>query len=237
MPSYLITGANRGLGLEFVRQLSSASLNTVIATCRNPGTATDLSSLASRSPNIYILTLDISSEDSIKALFPAVGKVLGGPDSILDYLINNAGINADPKQSTFSITSEALRRHIDVNVYGPASIVAGCSNFLVDGSVVMNMTSGLGSMGMKNVKCTTYAISKAALNMLTVHQDGDLGGENGVRVVCIDPGWVKTEMGGEGAVLEPEESISGVLRVLEKVKADATMSGRFWRYDGEELPW
>ncbi|KAL9615992.1 MAG: hypothetical protein Q9160_009079 [Pyrenula sp. 1 TL-2023] len=237
MPSYLITGANRGLGLEFARQLSAIPSNTIIATCRTPFTATDLSTLSFQSSNIHILTLDISSEDSIKALFPAVGNVLGGPDGVLDYLINNAGINSDPTQSTFSMTSEALRRHIDVNVYGPAAIVRGCSNFLVDGSVVMNMSSGLGSMGMKNMRCTTYAISKAALNMLTVHQDGDLGGENGVRVVCMDPGWVRTEMGGEGAELEPEESVSGVLKVLGKVRVDASMSGRFWRYDGEEMPW
>ena len=102
----------------------------------------------------------------------------------------------------------------------------------------MNMTSGLGSLAYNRTKetvdCTTYSISKAALNMLTVHQASDLKGK-GVVVVCVDPGWVKTDMGGPGAVLEKEESIGGMLKCLRGLKISD--SGRFFACDGSEKAW
>lgn len=105
---------------------------------------------------------------------------------------------------------------------------------------MLNLTSGLGSCGRGIVKCTSYAISKAALNMLSVHQAGDLA-QKGVRVVCMDPGWVKTRMGGEGALIEAEESIGGMLRVVERVRegkdGGEVGKARFYTYDGSEVPW
>jgi len=102
----------------------------------------------------------------------------------------------------------------------------------------MNMTSGLGGLAYIRTRqtsdCTTYSISKAALNMLTVHQSIHLKGK-GVVVVCVDPGWVKTDMGGPGAVLEKEESIGGMLKCLKGLKS--TDSGRFFLYDGSEKEW
>lgn len=104
----------------------------------------------------------------------------------------------------------------------------------------MNMTSGLGSMAnslaMTPRKCAGYSISKAALNMLTVHQAEDVRGMlKGARVVAMDPGWVKTRMGGEGAVLEPEESIGGMLKALHGLGEED--GGKFFTYTGEQVPW
>ena len=102
------------------------------------------------------------------------------------------------------------------------------------------MTSGLGSMerslGISPRKCATYSISKGALNMLTVHQSGDLRERlGGAVVVCMDPGWVKTRMGGEGAVLEAEVSVEGMLRTLHGLGEGD--NGRFFTYDGSVVPW
>lgn len=127
---------------------------------------------------------------------------------------------------------------MNVNVLGPALLVQVLSPHLQSGSVVMNMTSGLGSLGfnrgMENPGCTVYAMSKAALNMLTVHQAAEMRGR-GVCAVCVDPGWVKTDMGGKRAQLEKEESIGGMLKVLRGVGMED--SGKFLMYDGIEREW
>lgn len=162
-----------------------------------------------------------------------------GKDAQIDYLLNNAGINSHPSEGALSLTREALLSHIDTNVIGPAKVVETLLPFLKSGSVVMNMTSGLASCGktlsdIKEAKCTTYSISKAALDMLTVHQSFELK-DRGVRVVCMDPGWVKTRMGGEGAVLEPEESIGGMLKAIHGLGKEET--AKFYQYDGTECPW
>ncbi|OCT53027.1 hypothetical protein CLCR_11416 [Cladophialophora carrionii] len=88
--------------------------------------------------------------------------------------------------------------------------------------------------GYYRPKCTTYSISKAAVNMLTVHQSEQLK-DRGIKVICMDPGWVKTRMGGDGALLEPEESIGGMLKVVHNLKDEDT--GKFYTYTGGEVPW
>ncbi|KIW69062.1 hypothetical protein PV04_04961 [Phialophora macrospora] len=221
MPVYIVTGANRGLGLEFVRQISQSSTNTVLAAVRSlQGDLNDLKQLASNAAGkVHILECNTGDIESIHAFGDAVKQTLGGSDKQIDYLLNNAGINATAEQTSLDITAETVK------VLAPN---------LGAGSVVLNMTSGLGSCGKKLTKCTTYAISKAAVNMLTVHQSEQLK-DRGIKVVCMDPGWVKTRMGGEGALLEPEESISGMLKVMHNLRDDD--NGKFYSYAGEEMPW
>lgn len=233
MPTYLLTGANRGLGLEFVRQLSQDNSNTIFACCRSPDSADDLKAIASKSSRIHIIPCDTSSLPSISSLPSPIAKILGDREQI-DYLLNNAGVNSVPHKQSLDIAPSELHHEMEVNVLGPAKVVETLLPFLGPGSVVMNMTSGLGSIGNLVPKCTVYSISKAGLNMLTAHQAAHLKGR-GVKVICMDPGWVKTRMGGEEAVLEPNESISGMLKVLRGLK-DAD-SGKFLRYDGTNLPW
>lgn len=237
MPTYFITGANRGLGLEFVRQLAEKD-NTILACTRSPSSSEDLSAHASKSKNIHILECDVSSLSSIESLHSKVSEAIGSSGQI-DYLLNNSGINAAPHETSLSISPEEMHTHIDVNVIGPAKVVETLQPFLKKGSVVMNMTSGLGSCGktisdIKEGKCTTYSISKAAVDMLTVHQAFHLK-DQGVRVVCMDPGWVKTRMGGEGAILEPEVSISGMLKAIHGLGEKDT--AQFYTYTGEQVPW
>ncbi|KAJ9603667.1 hypothetical protein H2200_011853 [Cladophialophora chaetospira] len=234
MPTYVITGANRGLGIEFVRQITQDSSNTVIAAVRSlQGELDDLKQLASKtSGKIHILECNTGDLKSIHSFGDAIKKPLDGKK--IDYLLNNAGINATSEQTSLDITAESLRNHIDINVMGPAETVKVLLPYLGKGSVVLNMTSGLGSCGKKLPKCTTYSISKAAVNMLTVHQGEQLK-DRGIKVMCMDPGWVKTRMGGDGAILEPEESIGGMLKVVHNLKDED--SGKFYTYTGEEVPW
>lgn len=231
--TYLVTGSNRGLGLEFVQQISKSSDNTILACVRSlQGELDDLKKLASANSSIHIIECNTASVDSIKKGVTQVSDILG--QSRLDYLINNAGINAVPERTALDFTGDELREHIDINVIGPAEMVKALDSKLGKGSVVLNMSSGLGSCGKGIVKCTAYAVSKAALNMLTVHQVDSLK-ERGTSVIVMDPGWVMTRMGGEGALLTPEESIRGMLKVLHGVTVEK--SGSFYQYDGETVPW
>lgn len=159
-----------------------------------------------------------------------------GPDHRVDYLFNNAGINTVPTQTALKLDPKDVHEQIAVNVLGPAKTVEALLAHLGQGSVVVNVSSGLGSCGKGTltgtIKATVYSISKAAPNMLTVHQAAELRGR-GVKVISMDPGWVKTRMGGELAMLQPEESISGMLKVVHGLEG----TGKFYGYDGSEVPW
>jgi len=239
MPTWIITGANRGLGLEFATQLAADPSNTIIAATRSLSRdISALETLQSQSKNVHIQECDTGSGPSISRFASTITTLLGGASAKIDYLLNNAGINADSQQSSLDLTSESLLTHMNVNVLGPALLVQALLPLLQDGSTVMNMTSGLASLAYNSSKempgCTVYAMSKAALNMLTVHQAKQLKGR-GVRVVCVDPGWVKTDMGGKGAVLEKEVSIGGMLKLLNGLKEGD--EGKFFQYDGVVREW
>lgn len=239
MPTYVITGANRGLGLEFVRQIASNPDNTVIATSRTSDS--DLSDVkAVASSNTQFLVCDTGNVDSIKSFASEVGKALNGKK--IDFLLNNAGVNKASDQTSLTLDPEALYENIRINVVGPAKVVENLVNagLLADEVRILNMTSGLGSMarsaGIVPRKCTPYSISKAGLNMLAIHQSEELKEKVKAPVVIVmDPGWVKTRMGGDGAILEPKDSIGGMLKTLHGVKAED--SGKFFTYDGSEVPW
>lgn len=239
MPIYVITGANRGLGLEFCRQLSADASNIIIAGTRSLSSdLSDLEALNGNS-NIHVLVCDTSDHSSIESFAKNVTNKFGSGLQI-NYLINNAGTNTDRTQTSKDISQKVFLDELNTNVLGPAKVTQALSAHIQKGSVVMNMSSCLGSVAkskmMVATRCTTYSISKAALNMLTVHQAHDYGkGGNGAVVICVDPGWVKTRMGGEEAILTPAESIEGVLKVLHQVgEADAA---KYYLYNGEEVPW
>lgn len=240
MPVYCVTGANRGLGLEFVRQLARDGANTIVACVRSSSTDTaDLEAVASKTT--HVLVCDTGSGRSISSFAEALASTLGSGVKI-DFLLNNAGVNSVSHQNALSIGEEDLHREIQINVLGPATTVSSLisAGLLADNARIMNMTSGLGSMerslGINPRKCATYSISKGALNMLTVHQSGDLREKlKGCVVICMDPGWVKTRMGGEGAVLEAEVSIGGILRTVHGLKGED--NGKFFTYDGSVVPW
>ena len=236
MGTYFLTGANRGIGLEFVRQLAANPSNTIIAGVRSKSIdLSDLHSLNSNN-NVHIVECDVSSLESLSGIEFRVAEILSKKSCNLDFLFNVAGINATSSDTSLTFDPKSMAEHMQTNVLGPAKIVQSLRKYLARGATVLNMSSGLGSLAVASeiTKCCTYSMSKAALNMLTVHQSKDLKG-NGVKVVCMDPGWVKTRMGGEGAVLEVQDSVRNMLDIVARLKeAD---SGKFYRQDGEIVPW
>jgi NAD(P)-dependent dehydrogenase (short-subunit alcohol dehydrogenase family) len=220
----LITGANRGLGLEFARQYTADGWH-VIATARSPDGADDLDALS-----VEIATLDVADPASVSAL----AKSLEGRP--IDLLINNAGIF--PRVSSIEeIDFDDYSRTLAVNTLGPVRVTRALLPNLraSEMKTVVNITSRLGSIALTdNGVFYGYRESKAALNMFTRTLANELKPE-GFTCLTIHPGWVQTDMGGENATLTPAESVSGMRAVIAgRGPAD---TGTYWSYSGEEVPW
>ena len=220
----VITGANRGLGLELARQLHAAGAQ-VIATARRPEQAVELKALGVR-----IEQLDVADAVSVAGLAARLS------DVDVDVLLNNAGIF--PQRNGFADTDPAVALQVlAVNTVGPLRVTQALLPALRRGRnpLVMNMSSGLGSIANNNRGTSVdYRASKAALNMISRTMAADLR-EEGFLVVSMSPGWVRTDMGGENANLSPAESVSGILRTLAGLNQEN--SGGFFNHDGTELPW
>ena len=232
MQRILVTGANRGLGLEFTRQLLARG-DRVIATCRHPGKALALTELAATHPgHLHILPLDLSSERSIAE---AVRETAALTDT-LDALINNAGMLVSGERFG-AIAHKSLADSFAANVAGPVLLTQALAPSLERGKNprVMNLSSRLGSLaGTQSFGTPSYAISKAALNMATRQLAAALAPQ-GIAVFCVSPGWVSTHMGGANAPVAPHDSVAGLLKVLDAAtKNDA---GRFVDYKGVEIAW
>ncbi|KAF8306463.1 NAD(P)-binding protein, partial [Clavulina sp. PMI_390] len=220
MPVYVITGTSRGLGLEWVRQLSQIPQNTIYATIRDASKApAPLEEIkASSKAPIHILSLEATKSESIRLFSDALNASLGSTGKI-DYLINNAAV-CNTRENTFAFDTANLAEHIAINVSGPANLTNALLPHLGQGSAVINITTGMGSKGEWSAgwygpvaSCSAYSISKAALNMLTLHQSLDLK-ERGITVVSLCPGWVKSDLGGWNAPLEAKDSVAGMIKVL-----------------------
>ncbi len=204
MPVYCITGVNRGLGLEFIRQIAQDSSNTILATTRANADTSDLKKVVSS--NTHILECDVSDKSSVSSSASEAFKHLNGGK--IDFLLANAAVNSVPQQTCLDLHADDLHRELDINVIGPANLTSILleQGLLAENVRIMNMTPGLGSMtrslGISPRKCAPYSISKAGVNMLTVHQSGVLKEKlgKGCVVICMDPGWVKTRMGGDQAI-------------------------------------
>ena len=234
---FLITGARGGIGLQYVRELSDDKSNTVVAVVRSlGGDITALQNIKdSNAGRVHVLECDISAGNSVTKLADDFSKIFGS--ARIDVLINNAAILGSRGENSLAVSSDSLSLHINTNVLGSASVVQALLPYLASQAIIANITSGSGSLAMLSegrikAENTSYCISKAALNMLTIHQAKHLQEK---VVVCIDPGHVKTEMGGPGAVLEVADSAKGVLGVIAKLKPED--SGKFLLYNGTELPW
>ncbi|KZT63395.1 NAD(P)-binding protein [Daedalea quercina L-15889] len=230
--TWLVTGASRGLGCELVRQLVAAPDNFVVAAVRNPDSASQLHALRpAQGSALHVVQLDVSSEESIRASVPEVEAILSGRG--LDYLYNNAGMSA--QDDGFNFSYEQLLAALQTNVAAPALLGAVYLPLLDKGSkkTIVNVSSGMGSLTQEHGSAmTTYCVSKAAVNMLTYKQ---VRTRPEIVAISLSPGWVKTDMGGSDAPLEPPESVAGQLKVVRGLrKKDA---GKFLSYDGKELTW
>ena len=220
----LITGANRGLGLEFARQYKEAGWS-VIGTARDPEDAEELDALGVR-----IMQLDVASQQSVDQLAAALD------NESIDLLINNAGIF--PRVGKIEeIDFDDYNRTLAVNTVGPVRVTRALLPNLRSGNLKMiaGLSSNLGSIA-ENERGNFYGYreSKAALNMFTKTLAAELGPE-GFTCVVLTPGWVQTDMGGPNATLTPAESIAGMKAVLDRLTpAD---NGTFWSYNGSQVPW
>ena len=230
MTRYLITGANRGLGLEFVRQLLERG-DSVVACCREPDSAKALHELAGTAGDrLTLRELDVTDADAIAALPEGL--------SAVDVLINNAGIAAE-EEAFGEFDAGTMTRVLFVNSVAPMLVTQAMTPLLEKGGKqpkIVCITSGLGSISRAEGLTfgLSYGMSKAALNMGVKKLASELK-RRGVAIVALHPGWVQTDMGGSGATLRPAESIGGMLKVIDKLTT--IDNGRFLTYSGEELPW
>ncbi len=220
----LITGANRGIGLELAR-LMAARGDVVIGTARQPSEATELAALG-----VTVVRLDVLEPSSIEALGVAMA---GRP---IDVLVNNAGVSSESK-SLASCTGEELARVFATNATGPALVAKAVKASLEASSkrLIVNISSQLGSI-RNNTGGSSYGYraSKAALNMLTACMANELRPQ-GFTCVTMHPGWVRTRMGGAQAPLLGPDAASRILARIDGFSpAD---SGTFVDLDGRSLPW
>jgi NAD(P)-dependent dehydrogenase (short-subunit alcohol dehydrogenase family) len=233
MKNILITGANRGIGLEMTRQLLQRG-DRVIATCRQPSKAIELQALDDQFPEqLIILPLDVTNPTSIQAAYNAAQRIVTG----LDMLINNAGF-LDGQETLDTFDPDVMQLTFDINATGVMRVTTQFLPLLRQGeqAKLINITSQLGSLqAMKsNWGRYSYNSSKAALNMITRMLAFDLKAD-GITIICIHPGWVQTDMGGASADITPSESAAGILTVANKITLDQT--GRFYTYAGYEHLW
>jgi NAD(P)-dependent dehydrogenase (short-subunit alcohol dehydrogenase family) len=231
MPVALITGANRGLGLEFTRQYLSDGWR-IFAACRVPACANELQRLAKKPDGeLDIVAMDVTDAKSVRAAAVQAG------DARIDLLINCAGITGASGQRVGKIDYGSWAHVLDVNTMGPLRVIESFLDKIAQSQrrLVVTITSGMGSLADNTSGGSiAYRTSKAAVNMVTRSAAIDLAPK---RITCavINPGWVKTDMGGPNATLTPRESVTAMRRLIEKVGPD--QSGKFFHYDGTEYPW
>ena len=228
----LVTGANRGLGLEFARQLLARG-DRVVATCRHPGKATALNLLAGEHPGrLQVVPLDVAETRSHAALVHELPLRAGG--EAIGLLINNAGILRSGERFG-TVQDKDLVASFRTHALGPLLLVQALSPLLADGGTVANISSEIGSIGLRQeFRTPSYAIGKAAQNMATSLLAQALRAR-GIKSVALHPGWVRTDMGGDAAQLAPSDSVAGLLRVIDGLQAGD--SGRFLDWQGQTLPW
>lgn len=222
--SWFITGASRGLGAEFVRQLRARG-DAVIATVRREEDAVPLRELGAR-----VELLDVTDDAAVRDLAARLD------GTAIDVLLNNAGVMGRSR-ALAEVELDDLVRCFEINAVAPLRVTRALLPHLRAGRerVVLQMTSRMGSIE-DNTSGGSYAYraSKAALNMLNRSLGLDLADE-GFRCVVLHPGWVATDMGGGGAPLTPEESVSGLLRAIDGLGPDDNT--RFVDFQGEPIPW
>lgn len=228
----LITGANRGIGLEFARQLAVQGWQ-VLACCRQPESAVALQQLSARFPGkISVYELSVQNPAQVEAL---AARLRGQP---LDMLINNAGYYPGGMNETFGHTNyELWLRAFEINTIAPLKISEALINNLEQGKgkTIALISSKMGSLDDNTSGgCYLYRTSKAGLNMVAKSLAQDLE-PRGIKVALLHPGWVKTDMGGPNALISAQQSVAGMLKVILNLAWQD--SGRFLGYDGKEVPW
>ena len=225
MSNILITGANRGIGLEFTRQYLARG-ERVIACCRNPEQATALQSL--QCGELEILPLDVSDQESISSLSSAL------TGRKLSLFINNAGIYG-ANQGLDQFEPQEWIHVLQVNTIAPLLLTRALLPYFQAGTKLAFLSSKMGSISDNTSgSAYIYRSSKTALNQVVRSLSHDLK-DRGISVVALHPGWVKKDMGGPNALIDSQTSVEVMISVIEQL--DASSSGGFYNYDGSQIHW
>lgn len=231
MRSVLITGANRGIGLEHARRYAERGAR-VWATARAPEEAEDLNALAlAHRGNVELLAYDAADPGAAKAIKDRLG------EAPLDLLFANAGAMGGRRQSFGDVDTDAVLDLIQVNALAPLKLAEALADNVAasERKAMAFQTSLMGSIGDNGSGgAYAYRLSKAALNMVGRSVAHDLRAR-GVIAVLLHPGWVRTRMGGPSGRISVEECVAGQQQLLDSLTA--SQSGRFFNFDGRELPW
>lgn len=233
MPTVLVTGSSRGLGLEFVKQYAADGWS-VIATCRDPSKATLLNEASAVAPGrVTIERMDVTDFSQVDAL---AAKYAGKP---IDVLINNAGIaRANRRQAFGNLDFDDWMTVFRTNTQAPAKVAQSFLENVAasDKKIIAAISSTVGSLGEAEYPVYPYATSKAALNKTVQLMSVQLR-PRAVIVLALCPGHAKTDMGNmaPGAAVEPNDSIAGMRRVIGA--ASLATSGTFTRYNGQKIAW
>jgi len=241
MPTVLVTGANRGLGFEFVQQYAADGWN-VIATCRDPAKADKLKALAKKHAAIRIEEIDVTDTKSITVLATKLNGVL------IDLLINNAGIfsgnkpvafnpdDRDKSQDFGTIDPDAWAKVLYTNTIAPVLVTQALLPNVQQSKEpkIIMISSSMGSIAEADQGFIAYRTSKSALNSAMRNISHALKAKK-ITVVSLHPGWTQTDMGGSWADIKPDVSISGMRKVIAGLTIKNT--GQFLRYSGEIVPW
>ncbi len=230
MQRVVITGSNRGIGLGLTRAYLHRG-DQVFACCRNPETATELNALQQEFTTLHVIPLEVTSPASIDLAAAVVKGFTGG----IDILINNAGVGGGTEHIG-ALTEEDLVNIFRVNSVAPILITQAFMALLESGknARIVHISSKMGSIADNGSGgYYGYRASKAALNMLNSCLSIDLGKK--IISIVINPGWVRTDMGGQGATLDVETSTEGIVNVVDHLAPKD--SGRFLEWNGDEIPW
>ena len=232
MPNVLITGSNRGLGLEWVRQYAEEGWR-VFATCRQPTEADELNTFVSSRENVSVHRLDVTRPDEINGLAVELMR------ESIDVLVNNAGVYLEKftEVGLGKIRYEDWKYTYQVNTLGAVRVTEAFQKHVArsERRLVVAISTHMASItDILTPDAYYYRSTKAALNAAMRGISHELK-ESGIGLLLLHPGWVRTRMGGEGTDLLPPESVRGMRGLVENFKPEH--SGRFFRYDGVEMDW
>lgn len=230
MAKVLITGANRGLGLEFVRQYSEKGWD-ILAACRSPESATELKALAADNKAIEVVKLDVTNEADINGLTESL------KGQAIDHLILNAGVLGDDCATLGEMTQAKWLEVLNINTVAPALIIQALRDNVTasEHKTIVGISSRVASIGDNGSgNMYSYRTSKAALNQILVSAARNLN-EQGVKTLAVHPGWVQTDMGGKAATYTPQQSVAGIVNQAEQLTLET--SGSFKVFDGSDIEW
>jgi NAD(P)-dependent dehydrogenase (short-subunit alcohol dehydrogenase family) len=228
MTTFLITGANRGIGLAMAEAIIARG-DRVIAAVRDPFKLPDILKTAPRERAV-VVGMDVADQRSVDRAAASVKEPV-------DVLINNAGVNPPGRANAVDADLAALSRTLEINAVAPLRVAQAFLPHLRQSNSprILTVSSQMGALTTANSSgAMAYRASKTAVNKIMQCLATDLGGE-GIPVIVLHPGWVRTDMGGSGASLSPAESAEGILKLADGLTMKHT--GQFFRWDGTIHPW